>query len=67
MAETAAKGDEYSQAMQLYHTSKVWQRFGSNLREGFKGVLLLQPFICLERLINSLLLFHPGKEQGKGY
>jgi hypothetical protein len=38
-AETAGKGDEYSQAMQLYHTSKVWQRFGSNLWEGFKRAL----------------------------
>ena len=28
-AEAAGKGDEYSQAMELYHTSKVWQRFGS--------------------------------------
>jgi len=38
-AETAGKGDQYSQAMQLYHTSKVWQRFGSNLWEGFKRAL----------------------------
>jgi hypothetical protein len=38
-ATAAGKGDEYSQAMQLYRTSKVWQRFGSNLWEGFKRAL----------------------------
>jgi len=38
-AAAAGKGDEYSQAMQLYRTSKVWQRFGSNLWQGFKKAL----------------------------
>jgi len=38
-AAAAGKGEEYSQAMQLYRTSKVWQKFGSNLWQGFKSAL----------------------------
>lgn len=35
-AAAAGKGDEYSQAMQLYRTSKAWQRFGSDVWQGVK-------------------------------
>jgi hypothetical protein len=38
-ATTAGKGDQYSQAMQLYRTSKVWQKFGSNIWQGVKSAL----------------------------
>jgi hypothetical protein len=38
-AAAAGKGDEYGQAMQLYHTAKVWERFGSDVWQGFKRAL----------------------------
>lgn len=38
-AEQTGKGEQYSQAMQLYRTAKVWQKFGSNIWGGFKSAL----------------------------
>jgi hypothetical protein len=38
-ATAAGKGDEYAQAMQLYRTAKVWQKFGANVWQGAKSAL----------------------------
>ena len=38
-AAAVGKGDEYSQAMQLYSTAKSWQKFGANVWGGIKQAL----------------------------
>jgi len=38
-AASAGKSEQYAQAMELYRTSKSWQRFGSDVWQGFKRSL----------------------------